>query len=130
MLDKEAIREKEDLPVEKVQVDAWEDFVYVGTMTGDDLNIYQESLVNTSDPDDDGQNLKNSHGLMAALTICDEHGVKMFTPEDAVWLGKKSAKALNPIIKKAHELSGLEREEREEHRKNSDGGQTSDSGTD
>jgi len=75
-------------------------------------------------------NLANVRARLCAISIVDETGKRMFSDEDVRALGRKSAAALDRVFAAAQRLSGLTDEDVEELAKNSDGGQSDDSGSD
>ena len=71
-------------------------------------------------------------GVMArllTLAICDEHGEKVFGPQDVLVLNTKSARAIGRIFAIAKRLNGSDDSDVEELAKNSEGGPSGDSGS-
>ena len=63
-------------------------------------------------------NLKNIRARLVVKTACDENGALLFTEDQASYLGKKSAKALDRCFSVAQTLNGLSGNDVEELAKN------------
>jgi len=95
-----------DLPLETVQVPEWGGEVAVTTMTGAQRDAWESANVSGT-----GRNARvvmaNIRARLAAATIVDENGKRVFTDKDAEALGKKSAAALDRVFAVAVRLNGL-----------------------
>lgn len=80
--------------------------VIVRGMGGKELSLFNESLFHGS-----GKKRRvvttNIQARMAVRCVVDADGVRMFTDEDAEWLGDLRADALAVIFKEIQQLSGL-----------------------
>jgi len=80
--------------------------VIVRGMGGKELSLFNESLFTGN-----GKKRKvvtvNIQARMAVRCVVDEDGVRMFTDDDAEWLGELRADALAVIFKEIQKLSGL-----------------------
>lgn len=103
--------------------------VYVRELAGWERDAYEASLMqqvgNTY-----VMKLKNARARLAALSICDENGNRLFSERDVQELGKISAAALDRIFDAASKLSRIGEEEIKEVVKNSAGAQSDDSSSD
>lgn len=119
MITRDFLKKLDDFRTVKVEVPEWKDFVYVRTLTGLERDAFETSMY-TGRGKDRRENLKNLRARLVVLTVCDEKGVRLFTNEDAEWIGKKNANALDRIFIKAQELAGLRQEDIEDLTKNSE----------
>ncbi len=118
-LSKDAILQADDLAKEVVNVPQWGGDVYVRTMTGEERDAFEASLMpakGTGKGD-----YKNLRAKLCAIAICDEEGNRLFTDKEVEALGKKSAAALNKIFDTAQRLNGIGKADMEELEKNSGG---------
>lgn len=103
---REQIFGKIDLRMEKVEVPEWNLNLTVRGLTGSERDSYENSLMDQS-----GKKTKlslfNARAKLVALCVVDEHGQRVFSDEDAGFLGTKSAAALDRIFSVAQELSGI-----------------------
>ena len=117
VLDRNAILEAKDLPTETVDVPEWGGQVIVRTLTGEERDQYETSMIEIVG---EGTNreaipkLDNLRATLCALTIVDSEGKRLFTTDDVVELGNKSAAALDRIYDVSRRLSGLSEEDMEE----------------
>ena len=126
-LTKEQIFAASDAKVQKVSVPEWGDFVYLRVMDGISLDTFQGSI--SEDKDGEGGIFGGARLLLLILTLCDEKGVCLFEADDLDALSKKSGEVINRLFEIALELNGLTEDAAEELAKNSEGGQTADSGS-
>ena len=117
LLNKEQILQIEDLPFEDVEIPEWDGMVRVRTMTGTERDAFEESIVDFKNKDRK-TNFQNLRAKLVAKTVIDENGNLLFTDEDVIKLGKKSAKALDRIFEVAQRLNGLGQKDIEELTKN------------
>ena len=105
-LKRDDILKVQDIKVEKVSVPEWGGDVYVKGMTGTERDSFEASIVNMRGK---GTNvdMSNVRAKLAAQTLCDESGEKLFTDADIKALGKKSASALQRVFEVAQKLSGI-----------------------
>lgn len=105
-LTRDAILSAADLNKELVDVPEWGGSVYVRALSGAERDRFEASIVEQRGKSSRA-NLANIRAKLAALTVCDEQGEKLFTGADVSALGEKSAAALNRIFDVARRLSGL-----------------------
>lgn len=113
LLTREAILQAQDLPTERVYVPEWNGELIVRGLTGAERDAFEQSIVEQRGKSA-RMNLRNIRAKLVALTVVDEQGNRVFSDEDAEWLGKKSAAALNRVFEVAQRLSGLRSEDIEE----------------
>ena len=106
LLTKQEILDIQDIEIEQVDVVEWGGHVFVKGMSGIERDTFEASIVQQRGKDA-RVNMVNIRAKLAAQTICDEEGVKMFTEKDVHALGKKSASALQRVFDVAQRLSGI-----------------------
>ena len=106
LLNRDAILAAQDLTTETVEVPEWGGSVLVSTLSGVDRDAWDQSLVSVVG-NKTRANLDNIRARLVALTVVDEAGNKLFKPEDAAALGKKSAAALMRVFVAAQRLNGM-----------------------
>jgi hypothetical protein len=116
-LTKEQILTADDLVKEEVSVPEWGGSVFVTTMTAKDRDAFESSLFETKGKETK-QNLTNMRARLAAMTIVDENGKRVFDINDMDALGQKAAPALNRIFDVAKRLNGIGQEAEAELTKN------------
>jgi len=117
MITRESLKQQKDIKIEKVEIPEWNSFVYVKSLTGKERDSFEDSMY--TGRSGEKVNLKNLRARLVVLTMCNENGKRIFSDEDADWVGDKNAAALNRIFVKAQELSGLRQEDVERLVKNS-----------
>jgi len=106
ILNREAILGALDLKKELVKVPEWGGEVYISMMTGEARDAWEQGLVGGK-----GANLDNIRARLVSFTAVDDAGKRIFTNEDAIALGQKSATALERCVKVAQKLNRLTEEE-------------------
>ena len=106
LLTKQEILNIQDIEIEQVDVVEWGGHVFVKGMSGLERDTFEASIVQQRGKDAK-VNMVNIRAKLAAQTICDEEGVRMFTEKDVHALGKKSANALQRVFDVAQKLSGI-----------------------
>jgi len=119
MLNREDIFAADDLKTENVPVTEWDGSVLVRGLTGEERDMFESESISMKGKDVQ-VNHKNLRARLVALTVVNEDGSRMFSKEDAVELGKKSASALDKVFSVAQRLSGLSGEDVEQLVKNSE----------
>lgn len=94
------------LPVERVDLPEIGGHVYVRGMSGVERDNWERSLVVGKGRRRD-YNLDNVRARLAARTICDEQGARLFSDADADTLGTIRVDCLNRIFEVAQRLSGV-----------------------
>lgn len=106
VLTRAQIEQAPDVQTETVPVPEWGGDVLVRTLTGTERDAFEASLA--ANGGDRAMNLYNFRARLAALCLVDEAGKRLFTDADVALLGRKSARALDRVIKKARELNALD----------------------
>ncbi len=113
ILNREAILSAVDLKKELVKVPGWGGEVYISMMTGEARDAWEQGLVGGK-----GANLDNIRARLVAFTAVDDQGKRLFSNEDAIALGQKSATALERCVKVAQKLNRLTEQELDDLVKN------------
>jgi len=95
-----------DIQIELVSVPEWGGEVYVKGMTGLERDSFETSIFETRGKDAK-VNTINMRAKLAAVTLCDENGERLFTDKDVEKLGRKSASALQRVFDVARRLSRI-----------------------
>jgi hypothetical protein len=111
LLTRSGILAHEDLPKRLVNVPEWGGQIYVRTLTGKERDFWETETVPHRKKEKDKSNLRS---MIAALTMCDENGKLLFTPDDTEALGEKNAAALDRIVDIAFELNHFTQSDVEE----------------
>jgi hypothetical protein len=112
-LTRDEILSAKDIEVERVSVPEWGGYVHVKGMTGTERDAFEASVVEQRGTDAK-VNMVNIRAKLAAQTICDEEGKRLFTKADIKKLGEKSANALDRVFAVAQRLSGISENDVEE----------------
>lgn len=112
-----------DIQKERVNTPEWgkDGYVFVKALTARERDRWEASLYETKGR---GTNVEivskrdDMRARLAAITICDETGQKMFEVADIDALSQKSAKPIDRIFAVAQRLSGITKEDVEELEKN------------
>lgn len=102
-----------DLKIELVSVPEWGGEVYVKSMTGQERDKFEASIIETKGKQQSVK-IDNIRAKLCAYTICDEEGNLLFSEKDIIELGKKNANALTRVFMTARTLSGIGEEEMKE----------------
>ena len=131
VLTRDEILAADDIQTEVVEVPEWAGSVIVQGLTGSERDAFEKTIISNMDgkgpPKSD---LRNFRAKLAAWSIVDEDGKRVFSQADVVALGAKSAAALQRVFNVAQRLSGLSEEDIEELTKNSEELQSDGSGFD
>lgn len=122
ILSKDEILAADDLKREAVAVPEWgEDAgVYVSTVTADARDELEAAMFAPGVAPAD--RLKRFRARIASLTIVDAAGARLFSEAEVEQLGRKSARALQRVVRVAERLNGFSASEVEEIAKNSEPG--------
>lgn len=104
-LTKADIDKAADVKLQKLSVPEWGGHVWIKALTGAEA----ESL-----PDDGSA----TQMLVAGLSLCDEHGVRLYSDKEFADLGPRNAVVLRRIVDAASELNGFSKKSRDAARKN------------
>jgi hypothetical protein len=124
-LSRDAILGAVDSQTETVDVPEWGGKVSVRSLTGRELDSYNNSL--RKQVGNQVVMQPNAHAKLVALALVDEHGVRLFTDKDVEALGRKNSKVLDRLWDVAARLSGLTEEEQAEMEGNFEAGTTGSS---
>ena len=116
LLGREAILNADDLKTADVEVPEWNGVVRVRALRGVDRDLFEQSLINTDDEDEEGKvktkvNMLGMRARLVALGAVDGEGVLLFSEADAEKLGYKSAAALERVCDEVMRLSGMNKSE-------------------
>jgi hypothetical protein len=129
ILTHDQILQANDIVTETVSVPEWGGEVLVRGLSGSERDAFEDATLEQVGKSRK-VNLANVRARLCALSIVDENGKRMFSDGEVRALGRKSAAALDRVFSVAQRLSGLTDEDVEELAKNSNGGQSEDSGSD
>lgn len=128
-LNRDDILGAKDIEIERVETPEWGGYTFVKSMTGIARGRLEKSITEKRGGDTE-VNMENLRAVIAAATICDEDGKLLFTAEDAIALGEKSASALQRVFEVSNRLSGTSKDDvkelSEELEKNPSGDSASD----
>ncbi len=113
LLTREAILEAQDIEIERVDVPEWGGHLFVKGMSGIERDTFEASIVEQRGKSAK-VNMANIRAKLAAQSICDKDGKRLFTQKDVTALGKKSALALQRVFDVAQVLSGITADDVEE----------------
>jgi len=104
---RDQIRANKPADFVKVSVPEWGADVYVRGMTGRERDAWEASMLVRTGKGRPDVNMENVRAKLVALTACDEQHNRIFTDDDASWLGDTDCKALDRIFAVAQQLSGI-----------------------
>lgn len=113
MLTKEQILAACTLKTETIKVPEWGGEVCVSEMSAVDRDAWESKLLVDGKP-----NLQNLRARMAAFCVVGADGKRLFSESDVEALGRKSAGALDRIVRVAQRLNRLTEADVEAARKN------------
>lgn len=123
-LTKEQILAAQDRKTKTVDVPEWGGQVFVRSLTASERDTYEVGVAEDRKQRQDNPLHKvNMRARLAALTVCDEKGQRLFADIDAVELAKKNASVVDRIFDAAIELNAMGATAREVATKNSETGQ-------
>ena len=128
MLTRDQILNAQDIQTEEVSVPEWGGSVLVRALDGEERDALEASMIQGKGKNAQ-VNLKNLRAKLAARSMVDENGKRLFEDGDIPALAKKSAAALNRVYEAAQRLSGITPEDVDELTKNSKPAQSEDSGS-
>jgi len=109
------ILSKEDQTFDVVDVPEWGGKVRIRGMSGEERDAFEASVVGSNGK----MNTQNIRAKLVMLTVVNTKGERVFTKEQIVELGKKSAAALNRVYTASAKLSAISGKDVEELEKNS-----------
>jgi hypothetical protein len=112
LLTRDAILNAEDRQTEIVEVPEWGGSVKVRSLEGFERDRYEASLTRMGRDakgrlEVEGLNSDNVRARLCAMTIVDDAGANLFSENDVLILGHKSAAALDRVFSVASRLSHL-----------------------
>ena len=113
ILTAEQILKTEDMEKRYVEIPEWRGGVWVKTMTGEERDLFEVSLIEERG-EDDVFNSKNIRAKLVAMTACDEKGKLIFRQDQVEALGKKNGAALQRIYIVSAKLNKISKEDVEE----------------
>jgi len=135
LLTREALLQKDDLKIEKVELS--KGYVFVREMTGHEKDIWESSMLKQKPSGNKNKlieyetTLDDFRAKLAVVTVCDEEGNLIFKPEDVKMLNKMmSATNIEKIVTAAQRLNAISQQDRDEILKNSEADQTDNSNSD
>lgn len=114
LLGREDILRAEDFKTEDVAVPEWGGVVRVKSLTGDERDAFEAQIRDARKDGTFRPNPAKVRSKLIAMTVIDEKGRKLFSHDDVVALGKKSAAAIERVWEVACRLSGLSKEDADE----------------
>ena len=114
LLSREHILSSDDRKTEDVAVPEWGGSVRVRALSGAERDAYEAGIVQLRADGSKAISLQNLRGRLVSLSVVDEEGKRLFSDEDAIALGDKSASALERVFDVARRLSGLTEDDVEE----------------
>lgn len=114
LLSREQIIEADDRKTEDVAVPEWGGTVRVRALSGRERDAYEASIVQVSANGSRRVSLENLRARLVSFACVDEEGNRLFSDDDAMALGEKSAAALERVFDVARKLSGLSEDDVEE----------------
>ena len=128
-LSKAQILNADDVEIRDVAVPEWGGDVRVKALTGRERDALEKTMLDGKPGKAPQVNLSNFRAKLCAASMVDENGARLFSERDVEQLGAKSSKALARVFDVASKLSGFTDTDIEELTKNSESGQSDDSGT-
>lgn len=93
---------------QKVEGEPWgRSDVYVLKMNGAERDAYQMDVIARCDKQGNMTNITGWHAGVVALFACDEHGVKIFSKDDAKALNETDPDSLDIVFDAIREFNGL-----------------------
>ena len=126
-LSRDAVLNAQDLETVDVYVPEWGGKVRVRTLTAEEKDRLEISLVMANGKIGDPKNIRNVRARFVAEASVDEDGKKLFRESDVIALGQKSAAALSRVFNAIQELNIISDQDIEEMAKNFGRGQSSTS---
>ena len=120
LLTREQIKATNDIETRTVEVPEWGGSVTVRSMTGKQRDAFEASFVQRTGKKTRVE-LHDIRAKLVAECAVDEHGNRLFTLDDVIWLTEKSAAALERLAEAARDVSGMTDDDLEELQKNSNG---------
>jgi len=139
LLTKQEILSQDDLKKEELYIPEWEASVLISELSADARDEFEQFMVEERDrirpkqrqpvkgqgkkqdkPQVNKKEYAHIRAALAAYTLVDEKGERLFSTQDIMELGKKSGMALDRIFDVANKLNKIYGQEREDVEKNSE----------
>ena len=131
LIDKQQIKDLQDLPFEVVTVPEWSCDVRVQALSGRGREAFNEAFSALREGREKGVLLNaDFFALVVIHTVVNEAGEKVFGAEDIDWLAEKNEEVLSRVGGVGLRLNGFGPAAVEEAGKNSDAAPSGDSGSD
>lgn len=114
MLSRDVILSVDDRKIERVAVPEWGGDVCVRVMSGAERDSFESQMLARKGGAD-----VSIRAPLAAVTLCDEAGRRLFTPADVEALGEKSGTALDRVFNAAIRINAMGKADVEALEKNS-----------
>lgn len=112
ILTKDDILNAKDTKVIEIDAPEWGGKVFVRKWSAGDLDHYEKSILTNPRHD------MTKRGLIAALSLSDAEGNKLFVLDDVEALSEKSAAVLNKVLDEAVRINALDDASQDELEKN------------
>lgn len=112
ILTRDDILKAEDRKIQPLHIPEWGGTIYLREWSAKDMDTFEKSQQKA-----DEHNSKK-RALLAALSVCDAEGNKMFSVDDIEQLGEKSTDALDRVLLAVVLMNGWDQESQEELEKN------------
>jgi len=121
-LTRDQILKADDLKKEQVDVSKWwGGSVYVSEMSGDARDEFEQYMAEQYKANKEKKaQYAHIRAFLAAWTVVDENGTRLFSFDDALALGRKNAKPLDKIFEASNRLNKVFGAERDDVEKNSE----------
>lgn len=106
LISKEQILAADDLPRERITVKAWGGDVMIRTMTGEERDAFEESLIDRSG-DGPRRNMLNFRAKLLSRCIVNDKGNRLFEEGEIEALGRKNGGILDMLSAVAQRLNRL-----------------------
>ena len=128
ILTREALLQRDDLKIEKVELTRGH--VFVREMTGHEKDVWEQSMLKQKPNGDRNKaveyetTLEDFRAKLAVVTVCDAEGALLFEPKDVKILNKMmSATNIERIVAVAQRLNAVTEKDKEDILKNSEADQ-------
>lgn len=108
-LTRDDILKAQDIRIEELDVPEWGGTLFIKSLNGEERDQLESSLIEMDVKKGQPKRMKTEalRSSLAALSICDKDGNKLFSIHDIRALAKKSASALDRVAFKAQEMAGI-----------------------
>ncbi len=126
LLTKEQINEADDRPTLELEIQEWGGRVLLRTLSGTQRDGFESGIM---DKNGNPTKLHNLRARFAALVLVNEDGSPMYSEQQVVQLGNKSANALTRIWDAGREFNKMDADAVESAEENSEAAQSGSSGS-